>query len=89
MHNTEPAPAEAGRAAVASTGATGEKKVEYGTLRTFLEDSRDISKLVKLRGRGENAADVYRELCAPVIRAAVRELLQKQLEEHDLGEAGA
>lgn len=52
---------------------------DYTTFRVYADDGEDISDLARLLG--ETIADVYRELCAPMIRARRVKLLEEQLKQ--------
>lgn len=60
---------------------------ETASLKTFLADCREIGKLAKLRGR--TIAEIYREICAPTVRAELRDEMTRQAAElSELGTPG-
>ena len=58
-----------------------EKKPDYTSQRVFLEDAAVMGKLASLRGK--TIAEIYREICAPVVRDALR--AESQSLANDLG----
>jgi len=50
---------------------------EYTTFRVFADDGEDISDLARLSGK--TIAELYREVCAPLIRARRLKELEEQL----------
>lgn len=64
-----------------------DKKGEtYTTVRLLTADADDLSQLGDLKGL--SFAKAYREFCSPGVRAALREALQKKLNDLDLGGEG-
>lgn len=61
----------------APTPPTPTKKPQYTTLRFFQEDGEDISDLADMEGK--TIAQLYRELCAPVIRQRRIALMEERL----------
>lgn len=61
-------------------------KGEWSTIRVRARHARQLSKLAALRESG-TAADIYGELLAPVVDAAVREEMSRQLRSGDKGAA--
>jgi hypothetical protein len=55
----------------------GTPEPDYTTFRVFADDGEDISDLARLMGK--TIAEVYRELCAPLIRGRRVKLLREQL----------
>lgn len=52
---------------------------ETTTQKIFTSDCREIGKLARLRGK--TIQQVYRDICAPIVRAELREEMQRQAAE--------
>lgn len=65
-------------ATVAEDKATGkDAKVGFTTFRIYEADGEDLSDLAKLENK--TAADVFRDLCAPLIRKLLKERMEERL----------
>lgn len=60
-------------------GAPKPADVEYTTFRVFADDGEDLSDLARLMGL--TIAELYHEVCAPLIRAKRVKELEEQLKQ--------